>query len=349
MDCICDLIVCMKDFLTAQEIIILQEAHYSSRFRKNADKIKTILALNQGLTYEETAKLLLLDDITIRRYEKEYSKHGIDALLESHYQGSVAYLTQEQEAKLQTHLRSKIYQTVKAIIVYVEKTYRISYSIEGMTHLLHRMKFSYKKTKVIPGKVDLKKQEHFKNEYELLKTTKKPEDKIYFVDASHPHHNNRPFYGWIYKGEEKAIKTNSGRKRVNLNGAVNLEDMDITVLSEETINSHAMMRLILYLEEKQPTGEIYLIVDNARYNHSYELQLFLEDHPRIHLKYLPAYSPNLNSIERLWKFFYEKHRDKYFEKFKEFEEEVVSFFQNIHQYNCELKTLLTDSFQTLPT
>lgn len=338
----------MKEFLTAQEVKILKETHYSSRFRKSADRIKTILLLNQGFSYTETAKLLLLDDITIRRYEKEYKKKGIDGLLENRYQGSVANLTKEQEAELKEHLRSKIYQTVKGVIAYVQKTYQISYSIEGMTHLLHRMKFTYKKTKVIPGKVNEEKQEQFKEEYEILKATKKPEDKIYFVDASHPHHNNRPFYGWIYRGEEKAIKTNSGRKRINLNGAVNIEDMDITVLSEETINSHAMMRLILTLEEKQPTGEIYLILDNARYNHSYELQLFLEDHPRVHLKYLPAYSPNLNTIERLWKFYYKKHQDMYFEKFKEFETEVLSFFKNINQYNAELKTLLTDSFQKLP-
>jgi transposase len=338
----------MKDFLTAQEVLILQEAHHSSRFRKSADRIKTILALNQGLTYKETARLLLLDDITIRRYEKEYKEKGIDGLLENRYLGSVANLTKEQEAALKEELRSKIYETVKEVIAYVQKTYQISYSIEGMTHLLHRMRFSYKKTKVIPGKVNLEKQEQFKKEYQALKTTKKPEDKIYFVDASHPHHNNRPFYGWIYKGEEKAIKTNSGRKRINLNGALNLEDMDITVLSEETINTYAMMRLILTLEEKQPTGKLYLILDNARYNHSYLFTLFLEDHPRVHLKYLPAYSPNLNTIERLWKFYYKKHQDMYFEKFKEFEHEVLFFFKNINQYKVELKTLLTDSFQTLP-
>src|SRR6266702_1062490 len=213
----------MKDFLTAREVLILHEAHHSSRLRKSADRIKTILFLNEGYSYAQTAKLLLLDDITIRRYEKEYKKKGIDGLLENRYQGSLANLTKEQEAGLKKHLRSKIYQTVKGVIAYVEKTYQISYSIEGMTHLLHRMKFTYKKTKVIPGKVNIEKQEQFKGEYELLKTTKKTENKIYFVDANHPQHNNRPIYGWIYKGEEKVIKTNSGRKRINLNGAVNIE------------------------------------------------------------------------------------------------------------------------------
>jgi transposase len=338
----------MRNFLTAWEIAILKEGHRASRSRKSADRIKTVLLLNEGFSFAEVAKILLLDDTTIRRHILLYKEKGIDGLLENHYHGSNGNLTKEQEEQLRKYLKKHIYQTVKSVVSYVAKTYKATYSIEGMTHLLHRLHFVYKKTKVIPGKLNSLEQKAFKKEYETLKQTKNPEDKIYFVDASHPHHNNKPFYGWIYKGEEKAIKTNSGRKRVNLNGALNLEDMKITVLSEETINTHAMMRLILTLEEKQPEGEMYLILDNASYNHSYILQLFLTDHPRTHLKYLPAYSPNLNTIERLWKFYYKKHQDMYFEKFKEFEQEVLSFFKNINQYDLELKTLLTDSFQILP-
>lgn len=335
-------------FLTEDKRIILQEAHYSSRLRKSADRIKAILLLDEGFPYQQVARILLLDEMTIRRYEKEYRESGVDGLLECHYRGSAGLLTREEEEELTNYLREYICQTVKSAVLYVKDTYGKEYSIEGMTHLLHRLGFVYKKTKVIPGKVDIGKQEQFKKEYGELKQGKLPEDKIYFVDACHPHHNNEPFYGWIYKGEEKAIKTNTGRKRVNLNGALNLENMEITVLNEETINSYAVMRLILKLEEKQPNGEIYLIIDNASYNHSYLLQLFLDDHPRVHLKYLPPYSPNLNIIERLWRFFHEKHHDKYFEKFPDFEKAVLTFFQNINQYNDELKTLLTDSFQTLP-
>jgi len=339
----------MGTLLTSDQRDILQEAHHSSRLRKSADRIKTILFLDEGFSYEQTARLLMLDEMTIRRYEKEFQKDGIDGLLENRYRGSNGNLTAAQEEALQIYLKEHIYQTVKSVVAYVHDTYGKDYSIEGMTHLLHRLHFSYKKTKVIPGKYNAEKQEQFKEAYEELKENKNPEDTIYFVDACHPHHNNRPFYGWIYKGEEKSIKTNSGRERLNLNGALSLESMDITVLSEGTINQHAMMRLCLTIEEKQPTGEIHFIMDNASYNHGYELQLFLEDHPRIHIHYLPAYSPNLNIIERLWRFFHEKMQNNYFEKFPEFEQAVLTFFNNINQYNDELKTLLTDSFQTLST
>jgi len=89
-----------------------------------------------------------------------------------------------------------------------------------------------------------------------------------------------------------------------LNGALNLEDMSITILSEKTIDTDAMKRLVLEIERKQRKGKIHLLMDNASYNHSYELRDFLKSHPRVYLKYLPPYSPNLNIIERLWKFFY---------------------------------------------
>ena len=182
----------MKDFLTAQEVIILQEAHHSSRLRKNADRIKTILFLNKGFSYQETAKLLMLDEVTIRRYKKEYQKTGVDGLLENHYCGSSGYLTILQEQELTAHLKNNIYQTVKSVTDYVNTTCNKNYSIEGMTHLLHRLGFVYKKTKQIPGKVNLEKQELCKQKYHQLKNTRKPEDKIYFVDATHPQHNNKP-------------------------------------------------------------------------------------------------------------------------------------------------------------
>lgn len=337
----------MRGFLTEEQIGILREAHYSCRYRKSADRIKAILFLNEGYTYEQIAKLLMLDDITIRRYEKQFEKVGVDGLIECRHFGSSGFLTKQQEIGLTTHLRHKTYQTVKEIVVYVSLHYSKSYSIEGMTHLLHRLGFVYKKTKQVPGKLDLVKQEEFKKEYRELKKTKKSEDKIYFLDATHPQHNNMPFYGWIYKGETKTIKANTGRKRLNINGALNLENMDITVLSEKTIDTEAMKRLVLELERKQSKGTIYLLLDNASYNHSYEFTDFITSHKRVQVKYIPSYSPNLNIIERLWRFFHEKHRDKYFEKFKQFEKSVIYFFKHIHRYDAELKTLLTDSFQTI--
>jgi len=339
----------MRDFLLPEEVAVLEEGHRAALGKKAADRIKTILLLNQGYTYTQIAKMLLLDETTVRRYYKKFKKQGIDGLLESHYVGSMGFLSEVQERDLEIHLRANTYQSVKAICLYVSRTTGKSYSVEGMTHLLHRLGFVYKKTKVVPGKVDLRMQSMFRKMYAILKEVKKPQDRIYFVDATHPQHNNMPHYGWIYKGEVKTIKGNTGRKRLNLNGALNLEDMAITVLEEKTINSEAMIRLFETLEEKQREGVIWAIVDNASYNRSRELERFVRKHRRVQLLYLPSYSPNLNIIERLWLFFHRKQLyGHYYETFKEFKTAVMEFFQNINQYDLELRTLLTDSFQTLP-
>ena len=191
----------MKDFLTVQEISVLEEAHTAAQRKKEADCIKTILLLNEGFSYKSIAHILRLDDTTVRRYFKKFKTEGIDGLLEDHYHGSLENLTKEQETELTEHLKTRLHQTAKEVALHIQAAYEVNYSIEGITHLLH----------------------------------------------------------------------------------------------------------------------------------------------------LPAYSPNLNIIERLWKFFHQKHHDKYFEKFKVFEQEVLTFFKNIKQYDAELRTLLTDSFQTLPT
>jgi transposase len=113
----------MKDFLTAKEIEMLQECHHSARFRKSADRIKAILFLNEGFSYPQTAKLLMLDEISIRRYEKEYKGKGIDGLLENRYQGSNGFLDLSEEQEFTKHLREHTYQTVKEVVAYVVKTY----------------------------------------------------------------------------------------------------------------------------------------------------------------------------------------------------------------------------------
>lgn len=338
----------MRGFLTTEEIIVLKEGHRAAQSKKHADCIKTILLLNQGLAYEQIAKLLLLDDSTIRRYYVEYKTQGIDGLLENHYHGSDPLLTQEQRNRLETYLDDRVRPNAEVICSWVNEQFGIDYSIEGMTHLLHRLSFSYKKTRHVPGKADAVKQEAFVQQYEQLKRTKNSKDRIYFADASHPHHNSMPAYGWIRTGQTKEIRSNTGRARLNLNGAFNLEDVMVIIREDETINALSVIALMEQLEGAQPEGLIYLILDNARYNRSKKVQAYVKQHKRIKLMFLPPYAPNLNLIERLWKFFHEKKLyNHYYDTFLEFKTACLDFFDGIDQYKEELKIRLADNFQII--
>ena len=209
--------------------MILKEAHGAAQEKRHADKIKTILLLNEGWSYEQISKALLLDDSTPRRYWKIWERKGLDGLVENHYEGRNPNLTEEQCTALKTHLAEITYPNAKAIVTHVTENYGVKYTPEGLTHLLHRLGFVYKKTKAVPGKADPEKQKVFLETYRQLKEQKGPNDRIYFMDGCHPNHNAMPAYGWIKKGVIKEIPTNTSRKRINLNGAIDISDFDLVI------------------------------------------------------------------------------------------------------------------------
>lgn len=342
----------MPGILTEKEVLVLKQAHKQVRDKRLADRIKAVLYVHYGLSYPDIVKLLLLDETTIRRYVKSFKHQGLDGLLEFHYSGGKSKLTKLQELELKNHLAENehIYLTAKEVVLYVKSTYQISYSVIGITKLLHRLGFVYKKPKLVPAKADLAKQQQFLDEYLALKGTLEQDDQIYFLDATHPTHNTRASYGWILKGKDKLIKSNTGRDRINLNGALNAKTHEVVLREDARINSTSTINLLVQLQNKHPEGRIYLICDNARYYYSRQVQNYLRYHPRLIPKFLPPYSPNLNLIERLWRMFHQKILyNHYYDTFPSFKSACLNFFDNIHLYQKEMKTLLTDSFQLIPT
>jgi len=341
------LCITMSNFLQPQEILALKLMHKTSD-RKKADKIKAILLLDLGYSPEEISTILLLDDSTIRRWYSVFESDGIEVLLRYNYVGSDGKLTKRQIAGLSKHLENTVYLTAKEICAYVESKYGVTYSIKGMTNLLHRLGFSYKKPKHIPGKADQEAQEEFIDKYLKLKENKSEHDRIWFLDAVHPLHNSQPAHGWMKKGLNYKIQTNTGNQRVNINGAYNIEDQRVVIEEAETINAQSTVALLKKMLKEQPLGTLYLVLDNARYYRSQIIKEFQKNNPRIELVFLPAYSPNLNVIERLWKLFKKKTTyNTYYEKFAVFKKACLDFFRNIEKYSDELQTLMTDNFHVI--
>ncbi len=335
----------MKNFLTKTQRTELLEEHKLERDKHFADRIKTILLLDSGWSYEQIAGVLFLDDSTIRRYEKNYISGGIEGLLTDNYKGGFSLLTSMQEEELKKHLSEKTYLSCKEIMSYIEKKYNIVYKIGGVLHLLKRLGFAYKKPKQVPSKADTQAQENFVQEYMKIIENKGEKDRIYFIDGTHPHHNAIPTYGWILKGTDKELLTNTGRERININGAIDTETMDFEMNISESINAQSTITLFKALEAKNPDAAvIHIIADNARYYRANMVTEFLKT-SKIKVHFLPAYSPNLNLIERFWKFFKKKVLyNKYYETYDNFNRAILDFFGNIKDYTDELKSLLTNNF-----
>jgi transposase len=126
---------------------------------------------------------------------------------------------------------------------------------------------------------------------------------------------------------------------------MNIETLEPTVRFYETINAQSAMDLFTRLEAKHPKAKrIYVIVDNARYYRSRWLKKMLKG-TKIKLIFLPSYSPNLNLIERYWKFFKQKVlNNRYYETFEEFKQACKNFFRKRKKYLPELQSLLSENF-----
>jgi len=340
----------MSKILTKEEIVSLKDAHRLVANKRIADWIKAILMVDDGYGYGEIERVLLLNESTVRRAIKRFKKRGVNGLLETKYiGGNNKLLTNAEEKQIKVFLEINTQQTTIEIRDHIKTVYQVKYSLSGVTKLLHRLGFTYKKPKIIPGKADLKKQDKFIKKYNRVKENLRENDRIYFGDASHPTHNTKADYGWILKGKknDKWIKSNTGRKRLNLNGVINLKHQEAIVLSEETINADAVISLLEKIKKKQPKGKAYLIWDNARYHHAKKVKEWLNKNKRFKILFLPPYSPNLNIIERLWRFYHKKvTASQYFESFEEFKRKTLDFFKNLKKYKKELSSLLTDNFQT---
>jgi len=347
--------------LTKEEIEQLKTIHkytYNNSMREN--RIRVVLLYNNGSTKKEIKETFLLDLKTIRRYINDFRLHRMDSIdfedKRKNHSGNKKVITKEQEEQVKQFVKDNLITDSKEVQKQIKDKFNIEYKEATVLKLLHDLGFSYKKITTIPQKANTidsaEKQLEFEDKYENLKKNIKDEDNILFLDGVHPTHNTKSGFAWIKKGEEKIIETNSGRDRVNLNGAYNVESAEVIVTPSQTVNSDSTLELFDAILEKydDTDGNLYLFSDNARYYKSYIIQdaLKTEKYKRIKMIFLPPYSPNLNPIERVWKFFKkEVLENKFYKKFDEFKDAINNFFN--HDLTSDvmkekLRRFATDNF-----
>lgn len=180
----------------------------------------------------------------------------------------------------------------------------------------------------------------------FLEKAKEGELKVFFVDAAHFVHG--AYLGYLWCFARCFIKSPSGRKRFNVLGALDAITKEIiTVVNETYINGQSVCDLMEEIARRNIGVPIKLILDNARYQKC-ELVKGVAERLNIDLIYLPSYSPNLNLIERFWKFVKKKCLySKYYESFDLFKNAIEDVLENENsKYDRELKSILTLNFQT---
>lgn len=334
----------MDKILTREERSKLLVHHKTERDKRIADRIKVVLLSDDNWSAESIAEALFIDDATVRRHLNSYKE---EQRIELNHKGSEPLLTKNESALLSVHLDEECYVKAKDIQAYISKTYNKNLSVPTVTLWLKNNNFTYKKPKLIP-KADPELQKQFIAYYEqLLNKASIDNTPVLFGDGVHPSQQTRPAFGWIKKGKDKVIEVNSARKRLNILGAINLKDMKFEYQDFKTINGAATIEFFTKLENAYPKStRIDLILDNAGYNKSQEVVNFLKS-SRVHVHFLPARSPNLNAIERLWKIMHEHvSNNRVYLKFQDFKKAIFEFFDSSMPLMFDtLASRITDNFR----
>jgi len=174
---------------------------------------------------------------------------------------------------------------------------------------------------------------------------------IVFSDAVHPEHQSRPAHGWFPKTQKTAIKATSGRKRLNIQAALDLEIFHFTFVEDEKINAQTTRQMLEKLEDRNPAKKvIHVFLDNVRYRHAKILQPWLESSKRgVKLHFLPPSAPHLNPIECLWGVMHKSvTNNHHYATFNQFSEAILGFFRKILPYNWrEFTNTISDNFRII--
>lgn len=227
------------------------------------------------------------------------------------------------KASVKTQIAEKVKKGTFSSLMQIADMVKISFNLTISTSTVSRILkgFNIRKLKSgsLPYKADVEKQRSFFEEtlHPLMEDAKQSKCVLIFMDASH-FVMGCDFLGYFYSVVRKFVKTLSGRKRYNVLGAMNYCSKEVhTITNDSYITAPQVCRMLVKLYKAYKGQVIKVILDNASYQKCAMVQKVAEQLGII-LVFIPPYSPNLNLIERFWKFVKAELRTSFYDDFVKF-------------------------------
>jgi transposase len=317
---------------------------------RHKQKLLALRMHHEGAAHGFIIKCLRLSPTTLVAYLKEYLKGGLpEVLADRYYRPASALLPFWQCLKCSFGVAPVA--NAKEGVARIEALSGVRLSERQCRRVFKQMGLTLKKAAPLPAKVDPQLQlEFFECELQpRLAQAAAGRRKVFFVDAAH--FVLGAFLGLVWCFARPFIKTSPGRQRYSVLGAVDSHSKEIiSVRTAGNINAPSVCDLLELISTRHPGVPITLIMDNARYQRC-ELVKLKAAALDIELLFLPAYSPNLNLIERLWKLVKKRTlTNRYYDCFDKFRHAIDTCLENLNgPAKSELDSLLTLNFQFFKT
>jgi len=320
--------------------------HPIKRIRKRMDAIYWI---SQGYSRHEVSEKSFVRRNSVRNYIKLYNSDGLEGLKRFNYKGFVSVLKCHR-VSIEKLFRSKPPKTSKEAAWMIEELTGQKMSVEEVRRFMHAIGMKPRKTGHIPAKADPEKQATFleKTLEPLVARAQAGECHLFFMDAAH--FVLAAFVGVVWCFQRVFIKAAPGRYRINVLGALNIATHQMeTIVNTDYVRANTIVEMLELLANKFQDLPIYIVLDNARYQRcKYVTQIAKS--LNIELVFLPPYSPNLNLIERMWRYIkkdvlaleYFNCKDAFHEKIKY----ALNQINTDPNVQAKIKSLITPKFQT---
>jgi len=341
--------------LTAEQRKEMERRRKETLDRRVYQRLTAVLAVAADKTREEVAELLGVSLSQPGEWLRVFRNEGLDALCEIHNKGDPGKLRPNQVAQLQEQVGTGCFRNADQIRDWIDVTFGVRYSSSGVKDLLKRIGVSYHKVSGFLWKADPDKQRAFVKRVARHKREAKrpdaPRTRRYYVDACHPVWGLDLVYCcWLLVGQRLLVGMGSGRKRLNILGAYCPDDHEYIDyrLTRDNINGEQFVNFMRLLRSMHPEVERFILyVDGARYYGSPVVKAWLKRHPEFLLSGIPAYSPNVNLIERMWKFMRAKALCRRHKTFDDMQAAVSEVLDHLENYRDELRTLMTEKFHII--
>jgi transposase len=338
--------------LTPEQRRDLDRRRKASHDRRVYERLTAVLAVAAGHTRAEVVDLLGVSYTQLGEWLRVFRNQGIDALCILHNKGDPGKLSARQLEQLKNEIRTGRFRNSDQIRQWLEETFGVRYTASGVKHLLKRLGASYHKVTGFLWKADPDQQHEFVAHYERQKAAaQRPgarRTRRYFVDACHPLWGLELVYAcWLLVGQRFLAGMGSGRKRLNILGAYCPDDQEYLDLrlTRDNINGEQFVNLLRLLRAAHPEAERFVLyLDRAKYYGAPVVKAWLHRHPEFELEPLPTYSPNLNLIERLWKFVRKGALSRWHPTFEAMQAAVSGVLDYLEDYREELATLMVEEF-----
>jgi transposase len=310
-------------------------------------KMEAVYLKSQGLPHHVVCQLVRISDNTLRTYLRQFREGGIERLKRTDWEGTASELDEHRET-LEEYFRNHPPRSTAQAAADIERITGVRRGLTQVRKFLKGLGLSYRKLGMIPAKADADEQAKFLDERlrPRLRQAQRLRRVVCFVDAAHFVHG--AFLGYLWCFVRLLIRGPSGRKRFNVLGAIDAVTHELTtVVNDTVIDALAVCELLRKLSARYASLPVTLVLDNARYQKC-EVVRLLATELKIELLYLPSYSPNLNLIERLWKFVKKEVLTcRYYEDFTRFQTAIVECLEGIEgKHRDAIASLLTLNFQT---